>query len=211
MKILFTIFLMSTLVFGEKIERFLYSPEKEAEMLAACGQKEKVSFSEALRELLPGIAEHYFDEKYFQKIAKLEEEKFDGEYIDKWENGQMRTKVTFKNGIPDGHFHGWYPNGGEAFKGYLDEGKKRGIHISFFYEDPVYYTSSPIGRLLYYNEKGQLHGNLESCYPRGRLKAFVQYYNGEKDGKLLLYNSEYDLYFEKYYKVGKEAPPPKKG
>ena len=183
----------------------IYSPEKEMEMIEACGKRPTVTFSQALLELLPGVADHYFDESYFQTIAKLEKEQFNGEYEDYWENGQLRTRVTLVKGVPDGHFQGWYPNGSDAFKGYLEMGEKQGIHMSFFYQDQVTKARSSYGRILYYDQNGLLHGRQQSDYPGNKLKTTIQYFKGKKDGELALYNSDYDLYLEKNYKEDKEV------
>ena len=183
----------------------IYSPEKEMEMIEACGKAQTVTFSQALKELLPGVADHYFDESYFQTIAKLEKEQFNGEYEDYWENGQLRTRVTLVKGVPDGHFQGWYPNGSDAFKGYLEMGEKQGIHMSFFYQDQVTKARSSYGRILYYDESGQLHGKQQASTPRGRLKAFVQYVEGKKDGNYSLYKPEGGAYVMKVFKDGKET------
>jgi len=198
--------LCATTLLGAEIKSAAFSPEKEIEMLEACGERPVVSFSQALRELLPGVADQYFDESYFQMVEKLEAEKFDGEYKDYWENGQLRTRVTFVKGIPDGHFHGWYPNSGEAYKGYLDMGQKKGIHMSFFYKDPVYKERSPDARIVYYDESGRLHGKQEAAYAKGRLKALVEFYQGQRDGNFSLYKPEGGAYVMKSFKDGVEIP-----
>jgi len=199
--------LISSVLLGSDDKKTAFSPEKEIEMLEAFGEKHVVSFSQALRELLPGVADQYFDESYFQVIERLEAEKFDGEYKDYWENGQLRTRVTFVKGVPDGHFHGWYPNSGEAYKGYLDMGQKKGIHMSFFYKDPVYKERSPNARMVYYDdENGRLHGKQKATYAPGRLKALVEYYQGQKDGEFSLYMPEGGAYVMKRFKEGKEIP-----
>jgi antitoxin component YwqK of YwqJK toxin-antitoxin module len=211
MKKLILSLLTPLLLFSEEIPDELFTPEQEANIIEACGKHRVVSFSQALRELIPGIADEYFDEEYLKKIETLEKKRYSGEYTDYWDNGQLRTRLTFVKGVPDGHFHGWFPNGGEAFKGHLAMGQKKGIHIAFFYSERVYKMHSPMGRIVYYDEAGNLHGSGEAKYRRSRtLKTLLEFKHGKKDGKFLLYTIDgFGPYTSKFFKEGKEvaAPP----
>ena len=174
----------------------------------ACGKKPTVTFSEALKELLPPITDPYFNEQYIKIIAQIERD-YEGEYIEKWDNGQMRLRVTFKNGKPDGHFHGWFPNGDDAFKGHFSEGTKQGIHIAFIPMEATKLTSCIIGRLVSYNRKGQLQGKQKSNGLRNDLKVMMFYCKGSLDGQLAFFDSDRKTIFEKYYNMGKEIPKPR--
>ncbi len=54
------------------------------------------------------------------------------EYLEYWDDGQIKVKAAFKNGWADGHVHGWYKSGCDAFKAYFNEGIKQRVHFAFF-------------------------------------------------------------------------------
>jgi antitoxin component YwqK of YwqJK toxin-antitoxin module len=190
---------------GEQEELILvqYGPGDELKILELSDSNFCNSVEEAIRERIRGIAEKYFDEDFFARIAAKEKESSDGEYIEYWPNGELKVKVQWKNGKPDGHMHGWYPNCLEAFKAYFKEGLKQGIHLSFL---PVEWRaySGFIMKCYSYNEKGQLHGEQDIRYPGGQLKASIHYRNGILHGKASTWYFEKDGSIRRWeYKQGK--------
>ena len=110
-----------------------YGPGDELKILEIEHPNFCNTVEEAIRERVGGIAEKYFDEEFFKTLAEKQLEQPNGEYIGYWPNGELRVKVQWKNGKPDGHMHGWYPDCTEAFKGYFKEGLKQGVQISCFH------------------------------------------------------------------------------
>jgi len=204
MKKVLTLFLLlcSSLTFGVSLP-----PEEELQMLLACGEKSVVSFSEALRELLPGITDTFFDEEFIDRIAKIEKD-LDGEYSEHWDNGQLKLRVTFKKGVPDGHFHGWFPNGDDAFKGYLAAGTKQGVHMAFFPIEDTHLVMSHSGRKLSYNRKGRLQGVQCSHHLRKNSKVLFSCCDGVMDGSLFVNDENWDPIYRKHFDMGKEIPKP---
>ncbi len=148
----------SKLVFDpEEEEQFLHAfnahpPIKRWERLKEIAENHsRITLSGAIRELIIGVTEPYFGESLLEKIAEMERTRlYIGEFIEYWDNGQIKVKAAFKNGWADGHIHGWYENGYDAFKGYFSEGIKQGIHMAFF---PPKRNGGPLvneGRLFFH-------------------------------------------------------------
>lgn len=163
---------------------------QECELIESYDRNSDQLLSSVIRQLVAGVADKDFDEALIQRIAKKEKESSEGEYIEYWENGQMKVRASWKNGRPEGHIHGWYSNGEHAFKGYFKEGKKLGIHI-VFYSTEACRSNEPIARLYSYNEKGRLSGEQETDYPNtGNLKAELNFYDGRLHGEQFLWGPE---------------------
>ena len=193
-----------TQALAEKEEAALlcYGPGDELKILGLSGSCSCSSVVEALRERIVGGPEHYFDEAFLQTIAEKEKQSSSGEYIEYWPNGELKVKLQWKNGKPDGHMHGWYPNAVDAFKAYFKEGVKQGVHLSFL---PLEWrtTSGVLSRCFVYNEQGKLTGKQRIIYPGGRLKAFVYYDNGMLEGSVTLCSPEGKELRSWEYKKGK--------
>ncbi|MCI0382423.1 MAG: hypothetical protein L0207_05170 [Chlamydiae bacterium] len=210
MKIALSLLLIMNLFFtlGEGDEKnfvnFIISPGQEQELLGIDGKNVSPrTLLAAIKELIGGISDTYFGEEFFKKIAKAQGEKSTGEYEERWENGQIKIKAFFKNGFVDGHLHGWYSDGQDAFKGYFKEGKKLGIHIAFYPPGEGRRASDPIARVLTFSEEGKIDDEQTVLFPDGRLKALITYKNGVLDGQTILLDEEGKRIKEWTYKKGK--------
>jgi len=190
----------------------LLTHQQEWELLINCAKTSHLALSEGIRELVKEITNPYFGNEFINKIAKLEATKLDGDYLEYWDNGQMRLQASFKKGKADGHIHGWYENGAEAFKAFFKEGRKIGIHLAFF-PPGVSKNKQGMARLLIYNEEGKLEGEQTSYFLDGDLKVLATYKNGMLEGSTTLWADEGGCIEERQYKNGKlvETPPKKPG
>jgi len=154
----------------------------------------------AIEEVSEGIFDLGNLEKAVQKEAS-------GEYIEYWENGKVKLRIPYKEGKANGHVHGWYADGKDAFKGFFKEGLKQGIHMTFRPPGSKKYHKD--FRRLMFNEKGQLDGeqraeSLETGarayidYQCGKAQGFLQYCEGKesvfsryKDSKIVEANAVY--------------------
>jgi antitoxin component YwqK of YwqJK toxin-antitoxin module len=137
--------------------------------------------------LISGITDPYFIHDTLEKITEMEKSQKSGEYVEYWKNGQMKIRAAFKNGRADGHIHGWYENGCDAFKGHFCEGVKQGIHMAFF---PPARGNGPTvnyGRFLIYDETGKPHGEQITSYLSGHLETITRYKNGLLEGETGIY------------------------
>ena len=205
----------------EEEEKFLRAfdaepPIKRWERLKQIAENNSLmTLSEAIRELIVGVTDPYFVNDTLEKIASMERTQNTGEYVEYWDNGQIKVSAAFKNGWADGHIHGWYENGYDAFKGYFSEGIKQGVHMVFF---PPQRCGKPFvneGRLLSYDEIGKPHGSQQTCYPKRGLESFMKYNHGTIDGKMGIYADDYNgLLEERKYERGKlvetKTYPPKR-
>ncbi len=182
------------------------TPEQEEAIVNACGSKPSAPLSEALQELIQGISDQTFGKDLFEEIVALEKKKFTGEFVDFWENGQCKIKVIFKDGKVDGHVHGWFPDGDEAFKGFFYENTKAGIHIAFFPKGAPRWLYNGTARILSYNYEGQLDGRQVSSEYDGKLKTIFKYKHSVLDGSYVMYNKERNCIKDEFYENGKLIP-----
>jgi antitoxin component YwqK of YwqJK toxin-antitoxin module len=184
--ILLSLFACTTLFCSEKEA----TPQQEYERIVAYGERPISALSQALRELIVDVGDAFYDETFYQKLIEAENSKWTGEYVDTWENGQMKLKATLINGVVDGHVHGWYPNGLESFKAYFDKGKKIGAHFAFYYSDKVVVGDFiREARIIVFDLKGRFQGQQQSFYPNQHLKCIAYYKKGKLDGNLGFYDA----------------------
>ena len=179
------------------------TPEEEVKILTACGEKTHAPLSEALPELIQGISDQTFDKDFMKKIAEAEAKKFTGEYVDHWENGGLKIKAYFKEGKVDGHVHGWFSDGAEAFKAFFYENQKVGIHIAFYPKGAPRRHFMGLARIVCYNFEGRLDGEQVSSYYDANLKVLLRYKNGILHGKKSLCWNNPECDKEEIYEDGK--------
>jgi hypothetical protein len=159
------------------------------------------TFSQAVRELISHGAESQFGADFLAKIAEAENNSIDGEYIEKWGNGQIKFCGSFQNKFAEGHIHGWYSDGRDAFKGYFKNGIKAGIHITFLPSGPRVHSNAH-DRVLAFDEKGRLDGDQWLNDPDDHFKAYVHYAHGVREGKAEMLDAESKNYYYVMYKKG---------
>ncbi len=180
-----------------------FVPEKECkQFLQICENTSRMSLAHAIRELTVGVVDPYFGEDFLSKIEEMQKRQPSGEYVEYWENGQIKARGSYKNGYADGHIHGWYEDGTDAFKGFFKEGVKLGVHIAFYPPLPGN-EQSWNARILTFNSEGKTEGKQQACYPNRRLLLSASYKNGVLDGPKEVYDSEGGRIERKEYKKGK--------
>ena len=106
-------------------------------------------------EKLPVMRDGLYYEHFSPNLAN-------GTYEIYYDNGQLKTIGTFKDGKKDGLFEEYYENGQLQGRGTYKDWKRDGLWE-------------------YYHENGQLQ--YKGTYKDGRQEGLVEYYN-EEDGKL---------------------------
>lgn len=167
-----------------------------------------------LQDLTQNLVEPYFDKAFFKRVDAFQQAHPDGEYTEYWGNGQIKFRAQFKEGMADGHFHGWYSSGHDALKGFFKNGLPVGIHIGFFpffLREGMQYNpdrkinpktaQSHDGRILSYNQKGQLHGTQFLSHPNGYQLATMKYVNGVLEGEVKIWKGQEVV--SKTYKHGR--------
>lgn len=137
-----------------------------------------------VQEMVEGLIDPYFGKEFIEKIRESikKQPTGEGEYVEYWDNGTLKVKLPYKDSKPNGHLHGWYDNGRDAFKGFFKEGVKQGIHITFYRTEEKQHAKQV--RLLSYNDNGYLDGKQKTCYSDGHLAMVVNYENGKAEGPL---------------------------
>jgi hypothetical protein len=186
--LLLTVFLGGAQLYSQIVQPQT-TPQQEEAIVDACAKKPSAPLSEALFELIQGISDQTFEKDFFEKILALEKKKFTGEFVEHWENGQYKIKANFKDGKVDGHVHGWFSDGNEAFKGFFYENTKAGVHIAF------YPKGAP-----------RDSGKQKSLYYDGNLKTLVTFEHGISHGTRVLYNQNSKCIKDEFYEDGKMIP-----
>ena len=170
-----------------------------------------LKLSQAIEELVSTYSPGTFQED-IQKIIEKEKKEQNGDYISHWPSGQIKVQGSFKNGLAEGHFHGYYEDGSDAFKGFFKEGTKQGVHLAFFAPGNTRSGGNSLGLVLVFNEKGKLHGNQIMEHAGAYIAAIAIYKNGilkkldtceDSDGERISPESFYEHYQTKYVKSSK--------
>lgn len=187
-----------------------FTPGRELEALGvSLGEKD---LAEDIGELIGGICNEHFDEAFLERLTQAVNKNSTGEFLEYWDNGQIKAKVPYKNGHGEGHVHAWYQNGESAFKAYYKEGKRMGIQLAF-YPGGIPNGTDLLGRVLEYDMQGRLSGKQTTCIQN--LLAYVFYDQGILDGDTIFYNGKgngvcFGHWKYKKGKVVKVKVPPKK-
>jgi len=129
------------------------------------------------------------------------------ECIENHENGQLQSKINYKNGKRHGLLEHFDQEGKLVHKGNFKNGKEEGLHFSNL-------TSLGYSSKTNY-KKGEKHGSFEEFYENGQLKNKRNYKNEKLDGPYEYYyengqlrskgnykNEKLDGSFEDYYANG---------
>jgi len=100
-------------------------------------------------------------------------EVFSGEIVEYYEGGQLKEKMTFKEGKKDGVSESYYENGKLKTKLTYKEGKQDGV-------SELYYKNGQLEYMFTYKE-GKKDGVSELYYENGQL----EYRWNHKDGNLM--------------------------
>ena len=111
-----------------------------------------------------------------------------GKKIVKYPDGQVKSKVTLKDGKPDGLFEEYYENGQVKGKGTARNGKPEGL-IEMYYENGqvkskgTFKDGKPEGLIEEYYENGQVKskGTYKDGIPEGLIEEY--YENGQVKSK----------------------------
>lgn len=169
------------------------TPEFEEELVFKLTNEPCTPFSEALKALISGISDQTFNTALFDKIREKEKEQYSGDFVDYWDTEKIKIKATFLNGKVNGHVHGWFPDGNEAFKAFYHENIKVGVHMAFFPKGGPKIANQAVARILCFDFSGKLDRSQTSEYQNGRLKTHISFKHGLLDGKLQLYKKNGSL------------------
>lgn len=135
--------------------------------------------------------------------------------IEKYLDGNIKSKATLKYNYLDGDFTHYYPKGATNVKGYFLNGSREGKWTWFHENGKVktigeYRLGDKHGKWLYYHENGKLetekdyilgkiNGNEKTYNSEGLLIRESQYYYGELNGYRKFYSEDGHLQLIRYY------------
>jgi antitoxin component YwqK of YwqJK toxin-antitoxin module len=133
-----------------------------------------------------------FDNGLFYYAGKL----FTGIGIDMWNEKQLKSEISFKNGKIDGVARSYHENGNLQSQRFWKEGKAHG-------EFKVY---SEGGQLVEEGafKDGQMDSVWKKYFESCKLKAEMSYIDGKLDGLVKEYNETGKLKSQATYKEGKK-------
>lgn len=185
------------------------TPEWETKILGI--KYNAATLDNAVKEMTEGLIDDTFDKAFIARIkdAIKKHPTGTGEYVEYWNCGRIKARLPYKDGKPNGHLHGWYLNGNDAFKGYFQEGLKQGTHITFFCSKDL--RSSGEARILRFNEEGRLNGKQRLWHRTNWLWLAIYYKDGKACGALEAWDDKGTYLLGAQYKkniLQKKPPPP---
>ncbi|MBX9743747.1 MAG: hypothetical protein K2X08_00880, partial [Chlamydiales bacterium] len=120
------------------------------------------------------------------------------------EIGQLLRIMHFTDDQLNGESKAWYPDGALHFVQNYSMDKPVGRHIEYYPKTDISQQEEDrISKLLYYDEKGQFHGEEKSYYQNGTLQSLVCYSHGVLHGLKQLLDEKGVLLEEASYSEGK--------
>lgn len=119
----------------------------------------------------------------------------DGPYVSYYANGKVKSKGSYKNGLPTGEWEYFYENGKLKMKGELEKGSNHGPWKYFFENGQL----SMEGEV--YNGKRQ--GEWKHYFEKGDIKSLGEYKDGKKNGIWNYHYEDGSLKAQAYYKEGR--------
>ena len=147
---------------------------------------EELEFDENLEKTCSRGIHYYLDKnitRFCMDSPLITGEKFSGEIINYYENGNIWTSFTYIQGKEDGEYKEWYENGTLNEKCTYIQGKRDGKCESWFENGNIYEKGT--------YTQGKENGKYEYWYKNGNLFQKYMFIQGELDGK-----------FEEWYENG---------
>lgn len=126
----------------------------------------------------------------YTKTENYKNGKFDGEYSEKFENGQVRTKGKYIDGKKEGLWESFDKDG-------LRKGNSETFKNGKVIKRISYYTDGSVEMEKNFNDEGIIHGvEKKFAFDGGHLIAEKNYVNGKQVGKQMARMSSSKPYFE---------------
>ena len=118
-----------------------------------------------------------------------------GIWIEHYCNGNMKNKLTFVNGRPDGYAIMYHENGKISEEGNWKISKWVGNY-------KLYYANGQVQHEFVFNQSGKREGAQKYFYDNGQLAIEGNFENGRESGLIREYHENGDLKAEKNYADG---------
>lgn len=128
------------------------------------------------------------------KTAFKGEKPFTGTGINFFKNGKKQYSTTYKNGLKEGEWRIWFPNGNVNKIGNTLNGEEHGIYQEFYEEGQIKYE--------YHYDLGKKINVWKSWYENGQQWTSRDFKNDKLDGKVLVWDTDGTLTKEYTYRNG---------
>ena len=119
---------------------------------------------------------------YYNELKKNTIKEGNGVFETFYNSGKQKKKISYENGVPNGNYFHWNPNGNMRIKGNYKNGKKEGLWMEYFI------TGQQVYQIINY-KNGLKHGEFKEHLKDGKLIIWGNYNNHNKEGK-------WEYYFE---------------
>lgn len=155
-------------------------------LLTACSQQEATFYELSFEQ---------------DKIVLIDTNKpFSGIYTEYYDAGQQfpKSRIVIKNGVMEGRFYHYYPDGKLRERGTHSGGKIYGYHSLYWPNGKIkqkffvgrdkagynyeYYDSGKIREMRHYNAQAQLDGKSFTFHRNGNVKDEMNYKKGKREG-----------------------------
>jgi antitoxin component YwqK of YwqJK toxin-antitoxin module len=119
---------------------------------------------------------------------------YDSTLTEYYENGAVKTTITFKEGRRTGPFSVFDPKGTLLQKGFYENDSLNGMITTYF-------NNGKIKSTAVYN-KGSIDGIVEEYYPSGKVRSEITYQNNKKHGPAKTFYENGNPETEENYKNG---------
>ncbi|MFT6881701.1 MAG: antitoxin component YwqK of YwqJK toxin-antitoxin module [Marinoscillum sp.] len=116
------------------------------------------------------------------QITSFEGTPFSGHVVEYYENGELKSDVSFLNGLRQSVSKGYHPNGVLAYERLYKVGEKHGNHVGFY--------ESGAKQFEYHFDHGVNIGTHTEWYESGQVSTLFNYENGQPFGLQQTYRSD---------------------
>ncbi len=128
-------------------------------------------------------------------VGQYDNNKKVGEWISKFNNGDIRKKENYKDGYLHGKYEKWHPNGVKWEVSKYKNNSLDGLSLT-------YHSNGKLSSTINYKES-KIVGEVEAFHPNGQKKSIGQYVSGKKDGLWKEWYVNKQLKSSKIYKKNK--------
>ena len=144
--------------------------------------------------LLKPAEEFYFSGQLKVRYTLDEDQKFDGHFLEWFEDNQLKLDQYYSNGTLNGLQKEFYPNGEQKCEVSFSDGKQDGLFTQWYEDGQV--------ELKVEIKNGEKDGHFQQWHPDGHLKVSEYYLDGKLHGDSQAWNLEHCLIHKVYYENG---------
>ena len=184
------------------------SCDKQAEQSVAVSQKEAVPPSDspaaAVQEEPAGPALESTDPRLQKKSGRFafEGSPFTGSVTERYEDGSLKNRISYREGLKDGPYQAWWPGGGSRLALSYKRGRKYGLQEAWWENGNRRYTLSTF--------PGGPEGKKEEWFENGQRYRLMNYKGGREDGLQLGWYRDGKRHFNYVYRAGRRYGLPGK-